>query len=92
MKNFIQKNLKGYIFIAALLIAVIAFYFIAIKVVEPFELKTYDIRAKVLASEQEHDPEIIQLLLDDPSTSLAAQQEELQLEEFHGKEESGVKL
>lgn len=79
MKNFIHKNLKGYLFIAALLIAVIAFYFIAIKVVEPFELKTYDIRAKVLASEQEHDPEIVQLLLDDPSTSLAAQQEELKL-------------
>lgn len=79
MKNFIQRNLKGYLFIAALLIAVIAFYFIAIKVVEPFELKTYDIRAQVLANGQEHDPEIVQLLLDDPSTSLAAEEEELKL-------------
>ena len=44
-----------------------------------FELKTFDLRLQVLAQKQDHDPTIVQLLLDDHSTVITAQHPELNL-------------
>lgn len=74
-----NKMVKSYLFFGIMFLAVLGFYLTTKNVIDRFELRTLDLRLQVLAQKQDHDPRIVQLLLDDHSTSVAAEKQDLAL-------------
>ncbi|MEW5819550.1 MAG: diguanylate cyclase [Cyanobacteriota bacterium] len=74
-----NKYLKGILLIIGMFCVVAMLYLTTKSVIDRFELRTLDLRFQVLANEEDHSPQIVQLLLDDHSTFVAAQKKELNL-------------
>lgn len=79
MNDKLKQIFKSYGTALALLFVAIVFYSISHEPLELFEFKTLDIRMNLLAEKQQNDSNIVQLLLDDHSTFIAAEREELGL-------------
>jgi diguanylate cyclase (GGDEF)-like protein len=75
------KNNKIQILLTILgfILLVILYQLLTSPILYRFELRTLDLRLQILAQKQEHDPKIVQLLLDDYSTLIAQENSELGL-------------
>lgn len=80
INNIFNKSfINNFITIFILIVVIVLFNLLLGRFMEPFELKTLDFRLKLLSQQQKPDPRIVQLLLDDYSTSRALQAPELSL-------------
>lgn len=79
MNDKLKQVIKSYGITLALLLVIIVIYAVSHEPLSLFEYKTFDIRMNLLAEKQQHDSGIVQLLLDDHSTFIAAEQKELGL-------------